>query len=215
MRNISKAVEPESLTRHRCNINSDYDNYPEKDDLRKSLVAEQRGLCCYCTQRIRPTVDKMKIEHWQCQSRFPEKQLNYANLLGACLGCQGQTLEKQHCDTRKGDRDLTYNPANPEHDVEGKIDFRGDGIIRSDDPIFNDEIHEVLNLNTRILVKNRRAALGVVTSQFMARNPSKPVSKAAIQKELRKWNGETDDGELQEFCQIAVYYLRKKLKKMP
>lgn len=52
MRNIRKGSEPASLTRHRCNTNSDYDNYPEKDELRESLVKEQRGICCYCMQRI-------------------------------------------------------------------------------------------------------------------------------------------------------------------
>jgi len=38
MKNISKGTEPKSLTQHRCNTNSDYDNYPDKDDLRESLV---------------------------------------------------------------------------------------------------------------------------------------------------------------------------------
>jgi len=41
MRNIQKKTEPTSLTQHRCNTNSDYDNYAGKDDLRASLVSEQ------------------------------------------------------------------------------------------------------------------------------------------------------------------------------
>jgi uncharacterized protein (TIGR02646 family) len=210
MKNISKEAEPESLNRHRCNTNSDYDNYPKKDNLRESLVGEQRGICCYCTQRIRPSADGMKIEHWQCQSRFPEKQLDYSNLLGACLGCQGQALERQHCDTRKGDLDLTYNPANPNHDVESKLAFLGDGTIQSTDTAFDSEINEILNLNERILVKNRKATLEPIESGFM----TKKLSKADIQKELRKWNGESDDKDLEPFCQVVVYYLRKKLRKM-
>lgn len=210
MKNISKGAGPESLNRHRCNTNSDYDNYPKKDNLRESLVGEQRGICCYCTQRIRPSADGMKIEHWQCQSRFPEKQLDYSNLLGACLGCQGQALERQHCDTRKGDLDLTYNPANPNHDVESKLAFLGDGTIQSTDTAFDSEINEILNLNERILVKNRKATLEPIKSGFM----TKKLSKADIQKELRKWNGESDDKDLEPFCQVVVYYLRKKLRKM-
>jgi hypothetical protein len=85
MRNIQKATEPQSLTQHRCNSNSNYDNYAEKDDLRKSLIDEQRGICCYCMQRIRPNPESMKIEHWQSQAlnKFPEKQLHCGNLLGA------------------------------------------------------------------------------------------------------------------------------------
>jgi uncharacterized protein (TIGR02646 family) len=210
MRNIGKVSEPATLTKHRCSTISDYDNYSEKDDLRKSLVREQRGICCYCTQRIRPTVDRMKIEHWQCQSRFPERQLDYSNLLGACLGGQGQTSGKQHCDTRKGDSDLTYNPANPSHNVETKLDFLGDGTIQSTDLIFDDEINKVLNLNEKILVKNRKAILESIESGFMNKNPS----KADIQRELRKWNGENDDGNLEPFCQVVIYYLCKKLRRL-
>ena len=63
MRNIQKQSEPQSLTQHRCQSNADYDNYADKDDLRRSLVAEQKGICCYCMQRIRPTSQEMKIEH--------------------------------------------------------------------------------------------------------------------------------------------------------
>jgi hypothetical protein len=61
MRNIQKTPEPTSLTQHRCNTNTDYDNYAEKNELRESLVNEQRGICCYCMQRIQPDSDKMQI----------------------------------------------------------------------------------------------------------------------------------------------------------
>lgn len=211
MRNISKSSEPRSLTGHRCQANSDYNNYSEKDDLRKSLVSEQRGLCCYCTQRIRPATDKMKIEHWRCQSRFPEKQLDYSNLLGACLGCQGQALARQHCDTRKGDRDLIYNPADPNHDVESKLTFPGDGTIQAKtDEMFDHEINKILNLNARTLMEARKSALKGIQTGFKTKN----LSKADIQKELRKWNGERDSDNLEPFYQIVVYYLRKKLSRM-
>ena len=67
MRAIQKTAEPMSLTQHRANTNAVYDNYQEKDDLRESLSAEQGAICCYCLQRIRPTLDGMKIEHWHSQ----------------------------------------------------------------------------------------------------------------------------------------------------
>jgi uncharacterized protein (TIGR02646 family) len=97
MRNIHKNPEPTSLTQHRCNTNTDYDNYAEKDDLRESLVNEQRWICCYCMQRIYPNLENMKIEHNKSQSpnKFPEKQLDYGNLLGACLGGTGKPKRDQ------------------------------------------------------------------------------------------------------------------------
>ena len=48
MRTIIKGAEPASLATHRCTPHSDYENYADKDTLRRHLVGEQRGLCCYC-----------------------------------------------------------------------------------------------------------------------------------------------------------------------
>lgn len=81
MRAVTKGPEPASLTRHRLTPHCDYDNYAEKDDLRYALVTEQRGLCCYCMGRIRNGPAAVKIEHWQCQARYPVEHLSYRNLL--------------------------------------------------------------------------------------------------------------------------------------
>ncbi len=51
MKKIIKQSEPRSLIKHRskqrANQNADYENYPEKDDLRKSLLEEQGYICCW------------------------------------------------------------------------------------------------------------------------------------------------------------------------
>jgi uncharacterized protein (TIGR02646 family) len=210
MRNILKKTEPTSLTQHHCRPYSDYDNYVEKDDLRSSLVDEQRGLCCYCLQRIRPDSERMKIEHWQSQDLYPEKQLDYSNLLGSCRGGEGEKPNKQHCDTRKGNLDLKFNPANTQHDVESKIHFLGNGTIESDDSQFSKEINEVLNLNEGALVRNRKAVLQAFRQALMQNR----YSDADLRKELRKWNGD-NGGDLEPFCQVVIYYLRKKINRMP
>jgi len=210
MKNIQKKPEPRSLTQHRCNIHADYDNYPEKDELRDSLVTEQRGICCYCMQRIKPNSEDMKIEHWHSQDLYSHRQIDYSNLLGACLGGEGQVAKMHHCDTKKGNRDLTYNPANPLHDVEGSLHFLGDGTIESIDAQFDREINTVLNLNQSLLVKNRKAVLEALRQGLIQEKPS----NADILRELKKWNG--DNGEdLEPFCQVIVYYLRKKVNRMP
>src|SRR5690242_18918535 len=113
MRRITKRHEPGSLTQHRHTLHADYANYVDRDTLRKFLVAEQRGLCCYCLSRIQPVIGAMKIEHWHSQKRYQAEQLVYANMLGACLGNEGQDRKVQHCDTRKGEDDLSRNPADP------------------------------------------------------------------------------------------------------
>lgn len=37
-----------------------------------------------CLSRIRGGRG-MKVEHWYCQAEYPEEQLRYSNLLGACM----------------------------------------------------------------------------------------------------------------------------------
>ena len=157
MRTIRKAAEPHSLTEHRLAAGATYENYLEKDELRRRLVDEQRGLCCYCMAEIRADRGGMKIEHWRSRARHPDQQLDYSNLLASCMGNDGKRKADYHCDTSKGERDLSRNPANPLHHVEELTRFSGDGRIVSSGPAFDSELNEVLNLNLPFLVNNRKA----------------------------------------------------------
>jgi uncharacterized protein (TIGR02646 family) len=205
LRNIQKQAEPTSLTQHRCNQHTDYDNYAEMGDLRVSLTTEQQGICCYCLQRIRASDTDMKVEHWQCQNRYPQRQLDYANLLGACRGGEGRRSRDQTCDTKKGNSDLSYSPAS--HDVEVRVRYLGDGTIESDDTQFDSEINDVLNLNEGRLMRNRKSVLDA----FKERLRKKGATDADLRSELASWNGH-GGGDLSPFCQVIVHYLKKKLK---
>jgi uncharacterized protein (TIGR02646 family) len=208
MRAIVKGVEPPSLAAHRSSVAADYDNFAGKDVLRSSLVNEQRGLCCYCLARIRPTSVGMKIEHWRSQTRYPSEQLVYSNLLGACKGNEGGLARDQHCDTRKRDQDFSRNPANHTHRVEDLMCFGVDGRVFSNDPAFDGELNEVLNLNVAILINNRKAVLTAFKDSLPA---SGNLPRSKLEKWLRDWNGDAGSGELQPFCQVIVYWLRKRL----
>jgi len=205
MRAIQKGKEPHSLTQHRLTSHTDYCNYVEKDELRASLVAEQQGLCCYCMQRIHPQVGSMKIEHWHCRDLYEAEQLNYANLLGACMGNEGQPYKQQHCDTRKDNEELSRNPANPAHRVEEWVRYLGNGRIESSDPQFDRELNEVLNLNLPFLVNNRKAVIDGFTRSL----PPGTLSKAVWQKKLKEWS---EAQEPREYCGVVIYWLRKKLR---
>ena len=165
MRTIVKGSEPPSLMAHRKKKYCDYDNYPNKDVLRHALVTQQRGLCCYCMGRIRNDPTTMKIEHWHCQSRYPGEALDYRNLLAACPGGQGKPRHLQHCDTRKSDQDLCWNPANPRHHIETRLRYEADGTIRSDEEEFDRQLNEVLNLNLPFLKNNRKSVLDAVMEE--------------------------------------------------
>lgn len=203
MRTIQKGQEPATLTQHRQQPHANYDNYADKAALRAALVAEQRGLCCYCQSRIRPTPEGMKIEHWQCKARHPARQLDFSNLLGACLGGHGRPEREQHCDTRKGNDGLCFSVCDLAHPIDRQIRFLGDGKIGADDASIDVAINAVLNLNLPRVVSNRKAVLAAFQQRLQYGRCVDPA------RELPKWDG-SEPGELPEFAQVVVYLLRKK-----
>ena len=207
MKAIHKQTEPQSLTQHRARSHADYDNYQEKDELRQYLVTEQGSICCYCLQRIHPTQDGMKIEHWHCQTNYRNEQLDYSNLLGACRGGHGMPPHLQHCDTRKGDLDLARNPANPAHNIEAFISFLADGTVESSDDVLNAQLTQVLNLNLFMLKRNRKAALDGFKKSLAGRGT---LSRADLEREITAWSMATN-GRLKEYCQVVLYWLRNRI----
>jgi uncharacterized protein (TIGR02646 family) len=214
MRAIAKGAEPPSLTAHRQTAHCDYDNYADKDALRHALVSEQRGICCYCMGRLHNEPGTMKVEHWLCQRRHPAEQLNYRNLLGACLGGQGQPSSLQHCDTRKGDRDLQWNPAEPAHHIETRLRYETDGSIRSDDPVFDVQLEKVLNLNIQFLKNNRKAIWDAITQWWRLERARLrgPVPRTRFQDERDRQGA--GNGQLKPYSQVAVWWLDQRLARM-
>lgn len=210
MKAITKGPEPPSLTEHQNACCSYYDNYQEKNALRNALVAEQRGLCCYCMGPIRPYANEMKIEHWRCQAHYPEMQLDYGNLLGACMGGEGKPRKLQHCDTRKANADLCRNPAEPAHAIEATLRYGLDGTIESDDEAFNVQLNKILNLNVAVLRNHRIAMLDSVLSWW--NEQPQPVPRRQIQHQRDKYDA--GNGALIPYCQVAVWWLDDKLAEM-
>ena len=209
MKKIIKQSEPRSLVKHRSQANANYDNYPDKDDLRKSLLKEQGYICCYCMSRIKS--DEMKIEHWQPQTKYTSRQLDYRNLLGACMGNQGARPQNQHCDTRKGDSEITINPIEGDKNCENLIKYRPDGKIYSDDVSINHDLNETLNLNLDFLKKNRSDALFIVIRKLDEKFSNKTWAKITVQKEIDKLNIKDENGFYDVYCQFVVSYLKSKL----
>ena len=214
MRAITTGIEPASLTQHRLTPHSDYANYAGKDDLRHALFTEQRGLCCYCMGRIRNGPTAMKIEHWRCQANYTAEQINYRNLLGACHGGHGQPGHLQHCDTRKGDGDLQWNPADPAHHIEARVRYEVDGSIRADDADFNDQLNDVLNLNLPVLRNNRKSVYDAVLEWWRneKRRTQGPIPRERIERERARHGAGV--GELAPYGQVAVWLLGQKLARM-
>lgn len=214
MRAITKGKEPKSLVNHRSSAHSNFDNYAGKDELREVLVRDQRGLCCYCMTRIKATGTAMKIEHWRCQSRNASLELSYSNLLAACHGGHGQPEDKQHCDTKKGDRDLKFNPADASHGIEQLISFEMDGTITSSDTEFAAQLNDVLNLNLPLLKKRRKEALTGFLKWWNDETArlKGPVPKERLKRERARRLGD-GSGQLAPYDPVVVYWINQRLKR--
>jgi len=209
MKKIIKQLEPRSLVEHRLKANANYDNYSDKDKLRESLLKEQGYICCYCMSRIK--LDEMKIEHWQPQTKYTSRQLDYRNLLGACMGNQGARPQNQHCDTRKGDSEITINPTEGGKNCENLIRYRPDGEVYSTDESINRDLNETLNLNLEFLKKNRKVALDVVLDQLQKKFPNTNWTANIRKKVINDLSDKNVNGYHSEYCQIAICYLKSKL----
>ena len=208
MRPIVKGNEPRSLTRHRRTPYGDFDNYREKDELREALVEEQQSICCYCMCRIRNGPFAMKIEHWRSRTAHREEELRYGNLLAACRGGEGQPPERQHCDTRKGELDLGWNPADPAHHgrIETRISYQPDGTIVSDIPDVDRELNQVLNLNLAAIKHGRRAILRGVLEWW--RLQRRPVQRARLEREIARRN---TAARAEPYVQVAIWFFEQRL----
>jgi uncharacterized protein (TIGR02646 family) len=209
MRNITKGHEPPSLTAWRATNPIDYNGYPDKDGLRASLEAEQRGLCCYCQSRIRAEIGSMKIEHWASHSGHPTLRLVYSNLLGSCMGGEGKPGREQHCDTYKGEQDLCRNPSDPSHDVEAVLHYLNDGRITSPNQLFDEQLNSVLNLNHPVLMNQRKQVLDSLKKLLGMRGGT--LKRGDWEKILEDWTGAHDRDVMRPYSGVIVYWVRKKL----
>lgn len=165
MRWIKKKTAPRSFQQYIRAFNAAFDDMDTvvKDDLRKSLINEQEGVCAYCQQVLK--FGKVKIEHYcdrkicNGQNGTKDLRLDYGNLLAVCKGVGGKSIV-QHCDTNKGkdkykDRlPIKVNPQLKPH--IDTISYKSTGLIRSSNKEYEEEINDILNLNADYLKDLRK-----------------------------------------------------------
>jgi hypothetical protein len=154
----------------------------------------------------------MKVEHWHSHDRYPAERLLYRNLLASCLGGAGTPGRDQHCDTAKGDKDLFRNPADPAHDVEVLLEYDNDGRITSTNAHFDKQLNTVLKLNQPFLMNSRKAVLDSLKEALRIRGGS--LTSAKWQNILDSWSRPNNQGHLQPYCSVVVYWARKHLARV-
>ena len=174
---IQRGKEPDSLLKYRKSfLEACYEDLPTepREDIRKQMWMEQKGLCAYCMCKLNDFRD-VRIEHYVV--RNPEdgeynaaSTLDYKNMLGVCFGNSlqpGTREEDRTCDAHRGNKPLTVNPYNLTS--IRKIRYTTEGYIYSDDENINTDVNETLNLNSkaRSLPENRKAVLTQTKQEIM------------------------------------------------
>jgi uncharacterized protein (TIGR02646 family) len=211
---ITKGKEPAEWTKIKSTPGINFES-ADKTALRQALIDEQGWVCAYCMRRINyvaGAVTDTRIEHLKPQSisidhGHPEETLAYSNMV---LCCNGNIAGdgKTHCDTSKGDREISFTPF--DQAVIDTISYStGDGHIKSSNAQYNDEFNQVLNLNHPRLAGNRRSVIKGVVKVL----GKKEWKCSDLKFKLNYYSGKTSNGQHPEYCGVVVWYLKKKLRK--
>lgn len=212
---IHKGQEPKSLTEYKKQEGAYFDGYPNKDDIRQSLMDEQGCLCAYCMRRI-ANIHDVKIEHYLPQSRVGETEsLDYRYMLGVCKINSTGPYSTQTCDSHKGNATLTVNPWS-EQSIAQIYYEHGTGIIKSDDVNIHKDLDETLNLNyvDSWLPSNRKRALDELKQYLVKLHKRGTWGKTMLERLKSHYLSKEQNGQYQEYIGILIWYINKKLQQV-
>lgn len=181
----------------------DYNATPE---LKSTLLEEQGYLCAYCMQRI--SEDTMKVEHIKPRSKNKELNFEYKNLVACCKGGEGYSEDRQHCDTKKGNTEISIDVFNDD-DIKTISYSSRTGEIKSSNDAYNNDINNTLNLNCSVLKENRIEVLEGVVCSLKRRSWRWTDLKTKYNEYLNR----DKDGKYKPYCGIVLWYLGKRLSR--
>lgn len=172
---------------------------PVRKAMESSLYREQTGQCVYCGRGIsRGAHRDCHVEHFRPRSKYPELQLDHANLFLSC-GPEGAHGTRQTCGSHKGDwfEEERHVPPAPESCAE-RFRFRSSGHVAGGAPEAEKMI-EVLNLNHPELVTDRRTLIENLDEDLNGGAPRDDL--------LRSYLSTDRSGVRPSFANAAIGYL--------
>jgi uncharacterized protein (TIGR02646 family) len=208
MRHIQKQAPPEEFIVHcKAGAGVTFDNAP-KGAMRKALREEQQQLCAYCMCHLKaPTEEEMKIDHRVPRTAEADRVLDWSNLLGVCHGGEGRPYKQQTCDTRKGDKQIPFDPTLLQ--IEHQIRYTTTGRIEATDAKQQDSLDEILGLNNPELERARRETLDEFVRAMRRLKPDGAWSPMDLEAGLSSFRT-TRKGATRAFVGIAEWYVRRK-----
>lgn len=212
MKHSKKQEPPGRLTAWLAKVNEDWrpnwDNFagPPRSETKQALLQEQGWVCAYCGRKIDD--GGSHIEHFLPRSKFPERELDYANLFASC-GPSGKKSAPKTCGDAKGYWDPT-DPVNliPSHpDCEKRFRYESNGAVNPVDP---SDLHvfkaiKVLNLNDDSLQLVRKSILAGLEAAIRAGE----ITAQNAADEISSWRAKDGDGRCKNFGHVAARYLEE------
>lgn len=142
------------------------------------------------------------VEHFRPRSRYPDRELAYANLFLSCGPQQPQGNPQATCGNEKNDwfdETCHIEPA-PEDVCQGRFAFASDGRLLGDGTPEAERMIDVLDLNHPELIAERSSLI---------EEPDAELSQGASVGELRQgYRDVGPTGTRVSFANVAVHYLR-------
>ncbi len=187
-----------------------------KKIIENALYREQGGICAYCMRKLKA----VRIEHWYPQNckidpiKGKLLSIEYANFLGVCSGyiydkgVDGKAVKSEtFCEgTPRGNTLLTVNPTN--ENIINQLIFTETGVISCLDDSIDKDLKTTLNLNVGLLKNFRKNEWAAVVMSISIKSKSKKKLDV-LKAELAIYETKTD-GVFREYCQVAIYYLKKR-----
>jgi hypothetical protein len=104
------------------------------------------------------------------------------------------------------------NPTEPS--CEQRVRYLADGTIESGDQALDADLIQTLNLNHARLKRNRMAFLDGFRKAMERKYPGLTWPEAAMMRELERLQQFDADGMLQPYCQVPIYWLKKRLGRL-
>lgn len=140
MQQIIKGSEPEKITAYKTryptkiykDLGANDESLGEDDPkvirqiIGQACLVEQFYLCAYCCKEIGAVEYDCGNEHILPQSIYPEKSLDFDNIVSSCKA-------KDSCDATKKNQEINISPLSPRCETEFKFNISGTIVGSTDD----------------------------------------------------------------------------------
>jgi uncharacterized protein (TIGR02646 family) len=173
-----------------------------KEVVQEALLKEQGYICCYCCSEIDEST--ISIEHFNLKSICPKTDvLNFQNLLASCK-------RKGNCNEKRNDKNLSLNPCQEEAVSQVYFERKGRYIhLKSDNPIFQQEIDKVLNLNHSGFGAARNAKIEEIKEVIAKLETEGLLKEKEDWQDLYQQFTEKENGKYPHFAPLALWHLKK------